>query len=183
MTPSNKEMTPHPRYLASKPRRPKPKKRDGPIKFKVRTKKKDDDLASKPQEPDTPEGFEQRLIQHVRATGNPEVAVSYQALLGSARPVARALMCNRPLIKEAEDHIVSEVGKCLAEGSLQFGVQTTRVAVTTGDKAIISVADCKKPRSLYEKAELDGIAALRLCPVPSEDPCRFAIAADVVALF
>lgn len=192
--PLSDEMTPYQKYLANKPRRAKPKKKDGPTKFRMPSwskkkgkeagaKKRKKGEANKRKEADSPEVLEQRLIEHVRATRNPEVAVKYQTLLGSVRPVARALMCNRPLLKEAEDHIVGEVRKCLAAGSLRFGVQTTRVLVTPGDRANISVADTKKPRSFYDKANLDGIAALRICPVPSVEGCRFAIAEDVVAVF
>ena len=160
-----------------------------PRKFKVQIKQRDP-IADSEAAYDQPiraglattKPFEQCMIEYVGAAGLPEVSAKYVALCGADRPVAKPLVCDRVLMKEVELGLFRDLRDHLAQSPSDVGLQVTRLGVVPGDAAVISVMDARKPKGLYERAKVDGIAVVRFCAVPQTDAFVPGIAVDLVTI-
>ena len=164
----------------------KPKK---PKRFKVRIKERDpiadsEDAHDQPKmagsAPTKP--FEQCMIEYVGASASPELSAKYAALCGAARPVAKPLASDRALMREVELGLGRDLQNRLAGNPSEVGLQVTRLGVVPGNAAVISVMEVRKAKAWYERAKVDGFAAVRFCPVPQADSAVPGIAVDLVTI-
>ena len=177
------------RGVASKEERRTSNRMEKPKKFKVRTKSKniaptrDQPVARREVAPPTSTSIvEQRLIQYVEAEVLPAVAVKYQALFGSERPVLKALTSDVVACKVVENCVVGELLAYLANNPVEVGVQVASLGISPGEAAEVPIARIKKGAALYGRAEVDAISFVRPSPVPLLDPAKFGMAQDLVSV-
>ena len=124
-----------------------------------------------------------RLMVYVKASEGPPLVDQYGALLGTARPVDVPLASHTELLKEGAKEAFHGLGSSIVRDGAEIQFQVSRIAVRRLDDLIFPIVDARKVATEYGKRGYDGIAGVRLSPLPDADTGEAKIALDVVAIY
>lgn len=124
-----------------------------------------------------------RVIELVRAVGDPTLKDRYNAIMGVGRPVDDDLASYTELLKEAAKVALAGIASSMVKEGADLSLQVSRVAVRPFSDLDFSVLEARKVAAKYGKAGYDGIGAVRFCPVPHAETGEAMIAMDVVDLY
>lgn len=158
-------------------------------KFKVRTKRSSSRHAGRPKGKTntarfaTKKSVRDRIHEFARTTETPDVAAMYDAILGFERPLDDLVVINQPALGVTRRLVVSDLEAYLNAQPSRVGREVTRIAITPGSNADISIPDVRKAAALYKRAGVDAISTVRFRPVPDEDdPNGFRFVVELVTL-
>lgn len=179
----------HQLYLENKPRPPKKTKSSGPLRFKVRVKPKAEPTHNEAgpsrstiAQKAPSSKIAAKIIEHVGATDQPEIAAKYEALCGAARPVSKAIASDIMAMNELKNSIATDLRNELSANPRAIGIRVDRLGVLNGATPKISIEEVKKGGKVYSKAKVDGFSAIRFCPAPKADSSEPGTAVDLVTL-
>lgn len=161
-------------------------------KFKVRTKqsslrakhRRRKDAKSRGAEPAARKTLCDRVLEFANASEAPQLRQKYEAIFGISRPIDDVLAANQFLLKKMVPLASSALDAHVIAHPYPVFRQVTRVEITPGSNAEVSVIAARKAAKIYERAGVDVIAAVRLRPVPHEtDANDFALSVELEALF
>ena len=123
-----------------------------------------------------------RIIAYAGATDLPQVALSYNALCGAARPVSKAIASDCVAVADLKSAIAADLKEEFAKHPTRFGIQMARRRIVSGIAVAITLDELKKAHALCKRLTVNGISTIRNCPVPQEESSIPGIALDLVSL-